>query len=122
MFLIRTDSLTELPRNYNLISRHQMKSSMPFHINNLTLSWTEEGILQLVLKYRTSHSHHRSDCVKRRRLELLMRAFTLGAQFGPRHQSFSQPLFFQRDNIIKLDIVSLRFSHYDLGHVKPKFR
>lgn len=52
-----------------------------------------------------------------------MRAFTLGDQFRPStSQLFSKPLFLQRENIIKLDIVSLRFSHYDLGRVEQKFR
>lgn len=56
---------------------------------------------------------------------MLMRAFTLGAQSRPStSQHFSKPLVLQRecDIIIKLDIVSLRFSQYDLGRVKPKFR
>lgn len=58
-------------------------------------------------------------------IELLTRAFTLGAQSRPStSQHFSKALVLQRecDIIIKLDIVSLRFSHYDLGRVKPKFR
>lgn len=87
---------------------------------------SEERVLRLGLKRRTSHSLSSPqviECVKRRRLELLMRAFTLGDQFGPStSQLFSKPLFLQRDNIIKLDIVSLRFSHYDLGRVEQKFR
>lgn len=121
MFLIRADSLTKLPRNYNLISRHQMKSSMPFHINNLTPSETlplkntsEERILELALKYRKTRSFC-TPWVKRRRLELLMRAFTLGARSGP--LTSQQPFFLQKecDIIIKLEIVSLTFSHYDQG-------
>lgn len=37
VFLIRADRLAKLRCNYDLISRQQTESSMPFNINNLTL-------------------------------------------------------------------------------------